>query len=138
MDAELERQVRARASKRCEYCLIPQIADLLPHQIDHIIARKHGGESHIENLALACFHGNNHKGPNIAGVDPESRQMSKLFHPRIDQWSDHLTLGASGEIIGRTAIGRTTVRVLEINDTDSQVLRGLLIVEGMLKAGGLL
>ena len=41
---------------------------LMPFQEDHIIARKHRGGSERSNLATACFHCNNHKGSNIAGI----------------------------------------------------------------------
>jgi hypothetical protein len=55
---------------------------------DHIIARQHGGKSDLENLALACLHCNQHKGPNIAGRNPESDELVELFHPRRDRWSE--------------------------------------------------
>ena len=32
-----------RAQNACEYCKLPQRASILPHQIDHIIARQHLG-----------------------------------------------------------------------------------------------
>jgi hypothetical protein len=60
-----------------------------PFQIDHIIARKHGGGSAEDNLAFACFYCNTHKGPNIAGIDPVSREVVRLFHPRRDVWKEH-------------------------------------------------
>ncbi len=43
-----------RAQSRCEYCLIPKVMALAAHQIDHVIAEKHGGQTTAENLALAC------------------------------------------------------------------------------------
>jgi 5-methylcytosine-specific restriction endonuclease McrA len=30
-----------RADNQCEYCQLPQSATALPHEIDHIRARKH-------------------------------------------------------------------------------------------------
>ena len=59
------RLVCERAGDRCEYCLIPQIADDLPFHIDHIMAQQHGGETIAANLALACYACNLHKGPNL-------------------------------------------------------------------------
>jgi 5-methylcytosine-specific restriction endonuclease McrA len=50
----LRRLVVDRAQNRCEYCLIPQELSLAKHQIDHVIAEKHGGETGSENLALSC------------------------------------------------------------------------------------
>jgi HNH endonuclease len=59
---------------------MPQEFDPLPFQIDHIIARKHRGGTRLENLALAYFAYNNHKGPNIAGIDPDTHIVTPLFH----------------------------------------------------------
>jgi len=58
-------------------------------QIEHIVARSHGGSDEAENLALACRHCNLHKGPNLSGIDPESSEITRLFHPRRDEWHDH-------------------------------------------------
>ena len=56
----------------CEYCRLPQAASrIVRFHIEHIIARQHGGRSEPDNLALACGFCNFHKGPNIAGIDPE-------------------------------------------------------------------
>jgi 5-methylcytosine-specific restriction endonuclease McrA len=37
-----------------------------PHQVDHIVSRKHGGESTSDNLAYACVIYNRYKGTDIA------------------------------------------------------------------------
>lgn len=132
MNAALEREVRRRAREQCEYCLIPQSADITPHQIEHVIARKHGGETTSDNLALACLNCNSHKGPNIAGLDPESRSLTRLFHPRTDSWDQNFRLERNGVIVGTTAVGRTTVIVLNMNEPNAVTLRGLLILEGTL------
>lgn len=77
MEASLKQFVRQRASFRCEYCLVQEndLAEIVFH-IEHIIALKHGGSDESENLALACDRCNFHKGPNLAGIDPESGQLS--------------------------------------------------------------
>ncbi|MGV2390826.1 MAG UNVERIFIED_CONTAM: HNH endonuclease [Microcystis novacekii LVE1205-3] len=59
---ELRRQVYERAKGCCEYCLIPDVATFAPHEIDHIIAEKHGGRTEAENLALSCTLCNKYKG----------------------------------------------------------------------------
>jgi hypothetical protein len=42
----LRRLVEARAGQRCEYCWLPaELAFLLPHEVDHVIAEKHGGDT---------------------------------------------------------------------------------------------
>jgi hypothetical protein len=90
----------------------------LPFHIDHIIAEKHQGSTDSANFAWACFSCNLRKGPNIAGLDPVTGTLTRLFNPRSDIWSEHFHWeGAS--LRGTTAIGRTTVAVLNINDADS-------------------
>ncbi len=56
----LRRQVYERAKGCCEYCLIPDLAAFSAHEIDHIIAEKHGGLTEAENLALSCTLCNKH------------------------------------------------------------------------------
>jgi 5-methylcytosine-specific restriction endonuclease McrA len=63
-DRALRERVGARALRRCEYCHLQQaLVPLVVFHVDHIVARKHGGGDGDENLALACFHCNLHKGP---------------------------------------------------------------------------
>lgn len=101
-----------------------------PFQVDHVIARQHGGETSLDNLALACFHCNNHKGPNLAGFDPASGRVVRLFHPREDRWEEHFEWNGA-ELRGRTAIGRVTVHVLAINNVGCLAVREALIREGV-------
>ncbi len=61
---------------------MPQEFDSFTHEIDHAISKKHGGRTVAANLVLACFPCNNHKGPNIAGLDPVSGNLTPLFNPR--------------------------------------------------------
>jgi 5-methylcytosine-specific restriction endonuclease McrA len=56
MDVALERLVRQRAGGRCEYCRLPQAESRVPFEIDHIIARKHGGRTTASNLAISCIY----------------------------------------------------------------------------------
>lgn len=117
------------AAGRCEYCLFPESASELPFHIDHIIAQKHGGQSESENLAWACFSCNLRKGPNIAGLDPETGELTPLFNPRTHGWADHFAW--DGLLLrGKTAIGRATVAVLDINQVDSMTIRKALREEG--------
>lgn len=124
----LEDKVWQRAHATCEYCQVPQMFDDLPFQVDHIIARKHGGETLAENLALACFPCNNSKGPNIAGFDWETGTVVPLFHPRRDNWADHFEW-VGPELRGKTPLGRVTVAVLEINRVHRLALRQALMGE---------
>ena len=129
MDKALSRDVWRRAGAACEYCRLPHGVDPLPFQLDHIIAEQHGGLTVSENLALTCLFCNKHKGPNIAGIDPESGRMVRLFNPRRDKWTRHFRWDGP-EMIGRTAIGRATIRVLAINHPDNIELREALIDNG--------
>ena len=107
--------VCARAENRCEYCHLNQEDEpFLRYQVEHIIAIQHGGETELDNLALACPHCNLHKGPNLAGIDPETQLLAPLFHPRKDRWEEHFEMDDT-RIVGLTSIGRTTVRVLAMN-----------------------
>jgi hypothetical protein len=114
MDESLKQLVWRRARSRCEYCQLAQELVSAPFEIDHVIALKHRGRTIASNLALACFHCNNHKGPNIAGIDPVTRAIVRLFHPRRHRWQWHFVWDGP-ELVGRTSIGRTTIAVLEIN-----------------------
>ena len=84
MDQATERTIRGRAGHRCEYCHFPEEYADLPFHLDHVIARQHGGGTTLENLALACCFCNRFKGPNLTGIDPETRAVTPLFHPRHD------------------------------------------------------
>jgi hypothetical protein len=129
VDKSLQELVWRRAGARCEYCLVSQACDALPFQIDHIIAAQHLGPANGDNLALACYACNHHKGPNIAGFDLVTRQTVPLFHPRRDTWSDHFRW--KGPVLeGATPAGRVTVHVLAINRDIRVALRRTLIHEG--------
>jgi hypothetical protein len=130
MEAELRKLVWQRAGRRCEYCRMKQEFDELTFQIEHIIPRKHHGSDHEDNLALACFACNNHKGTNLTGIDPEAGGVTRLFHPRKDRWEDHFEWSGA-VLIGCTAIGRATVDVLAINLSYRSELRLALIEEGV-------
>ncbi len=125
MDAETIRIVRDRAAGRCEYCQLLAVAHPAPFQTDHIIARQHGGTDDLNNLAFACIHCNRFKGPNIAGIDPETGELSRLFHPRTDVWDHHFRWSGAA-ILPLSPIGRVTARVLYMNDPDVLWLRETL------------
>ena len=129
MDESLRQLVWQRADNTCEYCRIPQQFDTLPFQIDHIIAEKHHGLTTADNLALSCYADNVYKGPNIAGLDPVTGQLTRLFHPRQDEWDSHFEWYGP-MISGRTAIGRVTLDVLKINLPERVEHRRLLITSG--------
>src|SRR5262245_37429314 len=124
-------QVRQRAGGICEYCHLPDDLDALPFQLDHIIAEKHHGLTVLENLAWSCCNCNAGKGPNIAGLDLTTGELTRLFNPRKDRWTEHFTWQGP-TVVGLTAIGRTTVDVLNINLPERVAHRHLLIDAGSL------
>jgi len=130
MDKLLEKEIWQRAGDACEYCKMPQAFYRTRHQIDHIIAQQHQGKTSFENLALAYFPCNNHKGPNLSGIDPVSGKMVRLFNPRRDQWKNHFRWDGP-RLVGKTAIGRATVEVLAINHPNYVAARVELINEGV-------
>ena len=126
-DASLREFVRSRAGGRCEYCRISERFTLAEHQLDHVVAMKHGGRTVAGNLALACALCNRFKGSDIASIDPQTGELTPLFHPRIDIWEDHYEF-RDGEILGLTVWGRATVFLLRMNRParvrERQILRG--------------
>ena len=131
MDESLSKMVRKRAGNTCEYCRMPaRFYPTIPFPLDHVISRQHGGPTIPSNLALSCLHDNCHKGPNIAGIDPLTRKLTKLFNPRRHKWERHFRWDGP-YLIGRTAIGRTTIVVLAMNDRDVIRVRRSLIEEGL-------
>src|SRR5262245_50777385 len=127
----LRRLVRARANERCEYCLIPEHLTLAPHWVDHIVAEKHGGKTEEGNLALSCALCNQRKGSDLASIDPETGQLTPLFHPRRDRWGDHFRF-VGPRLESLTPVGRVTVRLLQLNQTERLEERELLIRLGLL------
>jgi len=113
---------------------MPQRFDPLSFQIDHVIARQHGGETVAENLALTCYACNHHKGPNIAGFDHQSQQIIPLFNPRKELWKAHFRW-AGPILTSITATGRVTVHVLAVNLDYRVALRRALIREGVFPNG---
>ncbi len=93
---------------------MPQVYDPLPFEVDHIIATQHQGPTREDNLAIACYACNHHKGPNVAGFDIVTRQVVPLFHPRREGWTEHFRWNGP-ELQGLTPVGRVTVHVLAIN-----------------------
>src|SRR4051812_24385776 len=89
MERKTEHIVRLRAGGLCEYCRLPQSISFLTFPLDHVIAIQHGGQGTEENLAVACPECNLSKGPNVAGLDPRTGKLTRLFNPRIDEWTRH-------------------------------------------------
>jgi hypothetical protein len=118
--------VRERAGNCCEYCRLPASGGTVPFHVDHIVPLKHGGSDDSDNLCLACYKCNAHKGHDLTGVDPQTQGITRLFHPRHQVWHDHFIIQVDMQIEGITPEGRTTVRVLKMNDSDRVENRQIL------------
>ncbi len=110
----LRQQVMARAQLCCEYCLVPQDLAASAHQVDHVIAEKHGGQTVLENLALSCTLCNRRKASDISSLDPYTGALVALFNPRTQRWDAHFALNGA-HITGLTPVGRTTAAFLQLN-----------------------
>jgi hypothetical protein len=109
---------------------------MFPHTLDHIVAQQHHGPTTPGNLALCCIDCNRHKGPNLAGVDPITGRVRRLFHPRRDNWTKHFKW--DGPVpVGLTPKGRATVDVLKINRMNRVANRYALMARGEFFAAGL-
>jgi hypothetical protein len=130
LSASLRQLVTQRAKGACEYCLIHQTFSIYSHEVDHVIALKHGGQSNEENLVLACLPCNRYKGSDLTSIDPLTGEITPLFNPRIQIWSEHFRL-KGGSIVGLTTIGRTTIFLLRINEISRLQLRQSLADGGL-------
>ena len=90
--------------------------------VEHITPIKHGGGDELDNLALACIDCNLHKGANLTGIDPDTREITPLFNPRRQVWSEHFKWQGV-QITGLSDCGRTTVVVMNMNSEDQLGLR---------------
>ena len=98
--------------------------------MDRVIALKHGGQTIIQNLALACAVCNNNKGSDLTTIDQTTEELIPLFNPRKQKWSDHFDFSGA-QIVGITVIGRATIRLLRMNDPDRVLLRRILREDGL-------
>lgn len=129
IDASTRRDVRRRAEHRCEYCRKPDEVSLYHPHVDHIIPPMHGGTDDFSNLAWACFQCNVAKGSNIASYDDVTGALTPLYNPRTQTWGDHFELHDSN-IVGKTPVGRVTVRVLQFNSDEQTIMRKRVIAAG--------
>lgn len=117
LSESLRRRVRERANFLCEYCQTAEVLSGLRCAIDHIIPKSRGGSDDLDNLCAACTFCNSRKYAKTAGIDPETGQAVRLFHPRQQQWSEHFQWRQGGTIIvGLTACGHATMEVLQLNE----------------------
>jgi hypothetical protein len=95
--------------------------------VDHIIpVKRHLGSKARHNLAWARPHWNRNKETDIASYDFETGDLTPLYNPRTQHWDDHFYM--DGPIsIGKTPVGRVTLRLLDMNHPDYVEGRRILI-----------
>lgn len=118
----LARAVREHANGRCQYCLMHESLQGATFHVEHVIPRSKGGESTLENLALACPRCNLHKADKTTAPDPVTGEQVALFHPLQQRWSEHFRCKGH-EMEGLTAVGRATVVLLDLNHFRRQRIR---------------
>jgi len=111
---KLRNSVIRRAKNRCEYCGLSQEGQEATFHIDHIIPVSVGGESVLDNLALACVSCSLRKAAREKAVDPVSGDEVSIYNPVKDIWDDHFYWDGF-YLVGLTAIGRATVDALQMN-----------------------
>lgn len=123
--------VATRANGRCEYCQCPEAYAIHSFTIEHIFPRQLGGNNSLDNLAWACSGCNSIKHTKTKGIDPQTGQTAKLFHPRQQQWQKHFSWSQDfTKVMGKTKCGRATVETLQLNRRGVANLRRLLVTEG--------
>ncbi|MGB8475076.1 MAG: HNH endonuclease signature motif containing protein [Candidatus Acidiferrum sp.] len=118
----LARAVRERAQGRCQYYHMHESLQGATFHVEHVIPRSKGGESVLENLALACPRCNLQKADKTTAPDPLTGEQVALFHPLRQRWSEHFRFKGN-EMEGLTAIGRATVLLLDLNHLRRQLIR---------------
>ena len=120
--AHLRRQVIHRAQNRCEYCGLAQASQEVTFHIDHITPVNAGGETALNNLALACVSCSLRKGAKLTARDSKTGKEVRLFNLRRDSWRLHFRWD-SVRAIGISPTGRATVTALNLNRAMAQAIR---------------
>ncbi len=127
----LRDQITAEARQRCGYCLTSSSITGTPMEMDHIIPESLGGLTVRENLWLACSMCNDHKGNRIAGADPSTGEVVRLFDPRRQVWLEHFGWSAGGDILlGKTPTGRATIVAVRLNRAELVEARRGWVIAG--------
>ena len=121
----LRKQVAKRASYQCEYCKLYESDSFLSFEVEHIIARKHGGGDEILNLAYACPQCNQYKGTDLTTFIGNYQNIVPLFNPRLQVWSENFEV-RGGVIFAKSEVGEATIKLLKLNTPERIELRKLL------------
>ncbi|MCC6727388.1 MAG: HNH endonuclease [Saprospiraceae bacterium] len=127
---QLRKRIAIIASGRCEYCRVLEYLSHHDFHIEHIIGIQHGGTSTPSNLAYSCAWCNWKKCPNIATILEDKDILIPLFNPRKQNWFSHFEADETGFLLGKTAIGKATIKLLELNHAERVEERKRMMVAG--------
>jgi hypothetical protein len=131
ISAKVKRIVVSRSYGYCEYCQSPSEISTDFFSIEHIIPRSKNGTDNLDNLAFSCSGCNLGKYNKTEALDIISQNLYPLFNPRTMVWDEHFIWDESlTSMIGKTAIGRTTIEALKVNRRQVKNLRRALIAIG--------
>lgn len=130
---ELRELVVRRAGNRCEYCHLLQASQVATFPVDHVVPVVLHGLAQAENLCLACPRCNARKWTHVEAADPDSGRIALLFNPRMDVWAAHFRWSTSDSCIleARTATGRATIALLDLNSPRCVAIRRWLAAIGL-------
>jgi hypothetical protein len=129
LTVEEQEQIKERAQLRCEYCQCWAEYSAQSFVYEHIVPIAKGGETQLDNLCYACGGCNGHKHTKIGGIDPLTKTVVPLYHPRTQRW--HEQFGWSTDylhVVGLTSTGRATVLALKLNRPGVINIRSLLLL----------
>ena len=124
--------IAKRARGRCEYCRSPMAFATQSFSVEHILPISRGGETNMDNLALACPGCNSHKYTKIEAIDPVDGALTPLYNPRLQRWRNHFSWNEDfTRILGLTPTGRATVNALQMNRLGVINMRQVLFASGL-------
>ena len=87
------------AGHRCENYRAPEAIFNLPFEVEHIVPTSRGGPDDESNQAIACPACNLYKSDQQRGMDQATRELVRLFHPRLDRWDEHFRVESEDGVI---------------------------------------
>lgn len=130
--AQERSRIAERARGCCEYCRSRVDFATQSFSVEHIIPVSRGGETTLDNLALACPGCNGHKYTKTEAPDPVDGTVVPLYNPRQQRWQDHFRWHEDFTcIVGLTPTGRATVSALQMNRPGVMNMRRALFALGL-------
>ena len=123
----------SRTGERCEYCHLPQATQVATFPIDHITPLASGGDTELDNLALACPQCNALKWTHREAADPRTDEVVTLFDPRTQKWNEHFRWSSVDPTVleALTATGRATLALFDLNSEIRRNIRRWLTEIGL-------